>query len=122
MQRDEEALLDIKNAAQYVEAFTEGFSKREFKEDRRTQFAVIHQLLVIGEATKRLSDDFRAAHETIPWRPMAGMRDRLIHDYNNVDLEEVWITATRDIPDLLAKLEASGSPESDDPASSSSTD
>ena len=61
--------------------------------------------MVIGEAVKRLSLEFRASHSSIPWSDIAGMRDHLIHGYDIVDLEEVWKTATVDVPDLLTALE-----------------
>ncbi|MGC9333816.1 MAG: DUF86 domain-containing protein [Anaerolineae bacterium] len=59
----------------------------------------------MGEAAKRFSDDCRARHPEIPWTLMAGMRDKLIHGYDIVDLKEVWETANRDVPDLLQWLE-----------------
>jgi uncharacterized protein with HEPN domain len=61
--------------------------------------------MVIGEAVKRLSLEFRARHSGIPWSDIAGMRDHLIHGYDIVDLEEVWKTVTVDVPDLLTALE-----------------
>lgn len=105
MSRDDAAVLDIYQAASDVLEFQQGVDEDEFMEDKKTQSAIVHKLLVIGEATKRLSTTFRTSHPSIPWKPMAGMRDRLIHDYNNVDLEEVWQTAERDIPQLLEELE-----------------
>lgn len=105
MPRDEAALLDVYQAALDVLEFKGDLDEEAFMDDRRTQSAIVHQLLIIGEATKRLSEDFREAHPSIPWSSMAGMRDRLIHDYNNVDLEEVWRTADRDVPKLLGKIE-----------------
>ena len=60
--------------------------------------------MLIGEGVRRLSDGFRAAHPGIPWRLIAGMRDRLIHQYDAVDLDEVWKTATTDIPALIQDL------------------
>jgi len=66
---------------------------------------VLHRLLVLGEATKRLSAEFRAQHANVPWRQAAGLRDVLVHDYDNVNLERVWTTATEDIPLLLDLIE-----------------
>jgi uncharacterized protein with HEPN domain len=105
MPRDEEALLDIYQAALDILEFREGVDRETFSDDRKTQSAIVHQLLIIGEATKRLSDGFREEHPSFPWRSMSGMRDRLIHDYNNVDLDEVWRTAKQDIPGLVDELE-----------------
>ena len=105
MRRDEATLLDIATASRLVLEFTEGMDKAAFLVDIKTQSSVLHQLMVMGEAVKRLSDDFRARHPEIPWTLMAGMRDKLIHGYDIVDLEEVWKTANRDVPDLLNWLE-----------------
>jgi len=72
----------------------------------KTQSAVLYQLIVIGEAAKRLSFELRGQHPEIPWVEKAGVRDHLIHGYDVVDWDKVWRTATRDVPDLLHKLEA----------------
>jgi uncharacterized protein with HEPN domain len=106
MGRDEGTLLDIANAARAVLTFTKGLQKEQFLEDFKTQSAVLYQLIVIGEAVKRLSFALRQQHPEIPWPPMSGMRDHLIHGYDVVDWDEVWRTATRDIPDLLSKMES----------------
>ncbi len=105
MGRDEGTLLDIAKAARAVLTFTQGVQKGQFLEDFKTQSAVLYQLIVIGEAVKRLSLELRQKHPEIPWAPMAGMRDHLIHGYDVVDWDEVWRTATRDVPELLNKLE-----------------
>ena len=105
MHLGEVTLLDIATAARLVSKFTEGMDRGDFLDDIKTQSSVLHQLMVLGEAVKRLSDDFRARHPEIPWALMAGMRDKLIHGYDIVDLEEVWQTANRDVPDLLQWLE-----------------
>jgi uncharacterized protein with HEPN domain len=105
MTRDDATLLDIIKAARLIGAFVQDMSAADFMQDTKTQSAVQHQLLIIGEAVKRLSRHLREQHATIPWTLMAGMRDHLIHAYDAVDLEEVWNTATRDIPTLLAQLE-----------------
>jgi uncharacterized protein with HEPN domain len=105
MRRDEATLLDIATAARLVLEFKEGMDKAAFLDDVKTQSSILHQLMVMGEAVKRLSDDFRGRHPEISWTLIAGMRDKLIHGYDMVDLEEVWKTANRDVPDLLRWLE-----------------
>ena len=90
MRRDDDAiLLDIKHAASLVARFLARKDKAAFLDDELTQSAVLHQILVLGEAAKRLSSEFRAGHPDVPWSDMAGMRDRLIHAYEAVDLDEV---------------------------------
>jgi uncharacterized protein with HEPN domain len=105
MPRDSVALLDIARTARLVIEFTEGMDQDAFLKDAKTQSAVLHQLLILGEAVKRLSGEFRTGHPAIPWALIAGMRDTLIHEYNEVDLNEVWRTAQRDVPDLLRYVE-----------------
>ena len=75
-----------------------------FLSDRKTQSAVIRQLEIIGEAAKRLSDGTKAAAPQVPWRQMAGARDRLIHGYFQVDLEAVWAMVDQDLPVLKPQL------------------
>lgn len=105
MARDEASLLDIARAARLTQEFCRGMTKGQFLNDLKTQSAVLHQLLILGEAVKRLSDDFRQRHATIPWRLIAGMRDKLIHGYDSVDLDEVWKTTSEDMPNLLNQIE-----------------
>jgi uncharacterized protein with HEPN domain len=106
MSRDSATLLDMLKASRLVIEFKEGMTKASFLNDSKTRSAVILQLLILGEATKRLSEEFRAQHQTIPWRQIAGMRDKLIHDY-----DEVWKTAGGDIPQLITQLEPLVPPE-----------
>ena len=101
MRPDDATLLDLAKAARLAVRFAEGFDRDAFLADAKTQAAVLHELLVIGEAVKRLSEAFRTAHPDIPWRAMAGMRDKLIHAYDAVDIEEVWKTLRGDIPALI---------------------
>ena len=77
----------------------------QFIADCKTQSAMIHQFLVIGEVAKLLSEDFRKSNPQIPWSAMARMRDKLIHHYRGVDLKEIWNAAQLEIPKLLAFLE-----------------
>ena len=102
--RDSSALLDIYQAANKVVEFSRGFDQPSFLADERTQSAILHQLLIIGEAVKRLSAEFRRSHPHIRWTPMAGMRDVLIHGYDTVDLDEVWRTVSVEVPALIDKL------------------
>ena len=67
----------------------------------KTQSAVMHQLLIIGEAVKRLSAEFRDTHPAIPWSQIAGLRDILIHHYDRVDLAELWKTIASDVRPLI---------------------
>lgn len=105
MSRDEAILVDIAQAARLVLEFKRGVDKAAFLKDVKTQSAVLHQLMIMGEAVKRLSRDFRTRHPEIPWALIAGMRDTLIHGYDIVDLDQVWKTADSDVPDLLALIE-----------------
>jgi uncharacterized protein with HEPN domain len=103
MRRDDDAiLLDMAHAARLIGRFLADKDEAAFRDDELTQSAVLHQILVLGEAAKRLSADFRKTHPELPWTDIAGMRDKLIHEYEAVDLREVWNTARRDVPHLLA--------------------
>jgi uncharacterized protein with HEPN domain len=102
MSRDDATLLDILKAARLVLEFKGELAKRASLRGTKTQSA---KLLVIGEAVRRLSEDFRARHSEIPWTRIAGMRDKLIHTYDAVDLDEVWKTATKEIAPLISYLE-----------------
>ena len=103
--RDRATLLDITRSARLVLDFSQNLSQKSLTQDLKSQSAILHQLLVIGEATKRLSSDFREQNPQIPWRLIAGMRDVLIHAYDMVDLDEVWKTINKDIPELLNSVE-----------------
>lgn len=104
MQRDLSYVADIVQAARLAQAGV-ATTKKKFLDDWMRQAAVARQFEIIGEATKRISTGFRTKHPQVPWRSMAGMRDMLIHEYDSVDYEEVWQTARRDIPQVIALLE-----------------
>jgi uncharacterized protein with HEPN domain len=79
-----------------------------FFEDRKTQDAVIRNIEIIGQAVKGLTGDTRALEPEVPWRQIAGMRDKLIHEYFGVDLALVWDVVERELPRLLTQLRALG--------------
>jgi uncharacterized protein with HEPN domain len=103
--RDPATLLDLVLAGRRIQQFIEGQEFAEFEADLKSQSAVILQILILGEAAKRLSPQFRDQHPEIAWSGMMRMRDKLIHHYESSDPGEVWKTATRDVSHLLTILE-----------------
>jgi uncharacterized protein with HEPN domain len=105
MTRDDAWLLDIVHAARDILSFCADTDAQGFREDLKTQAAVMHRLMVIGEAAKRLSPEFRDAHPDQPWAQIAGMRDRLIHGYDKVRIDVVWQVVENDLGSLLGGIE-----------------
>ena len=103
--RDLESLLDIDYYGRNIISFVSGMTQAEFTEDQKTIAAVMYAIAVMGEATKRLSDEFREQHPHLPWRELAGLRDRLVHDYKNIDLDILWDVVSVEVPALLVSLE-----------------
>ncbi len=97
-------LGDVAENMRLAIQFTEGMDLEEFTCDVRTVYAVVRALEIVGEATKNVPPEVRERHPDVPWRRMAGMRDRLIHGYPQVDLAIVWETVTRLMPELLPKV------------------
>ena len=94
---------DILDGMNKAEILLEGGSYSQFETDFRINFAVVRALEIIGEAAKRIPEEVRQRHPDIPWKGMAGMRDRIIHGYDNVDLQIVWDVVKRDIPQIKTK-------------------
>jgi uncharacterized protein with HEPN domain len=105
MWTDEGTAFDILKAARLIRDFSAGLTRAQFNTDIKTQSSVLHQIIILGEAVKRLSRDFRQAHPSVPWDEIAGMRDRCVHGYDNVDLDIVWDVVSRHAPKVIAYLE-----------------
>ena len=113
MDRDPVYLLDIVLSARMLRSYLEGVVLDEFLRDTKLQDSVIRRLEIIGEAAGRISVQFREKHPKIPWSKMRGMRNLMIHHYDDVDLHIVWNTAQDNIPQLLELLDPLVPPEED---------
>jgi uncharacterized protein with HEPN domain len=97
-------LSHILAEADYLLATSEELTSTDFVTDETLQRAFVRSLEIIGEAAKKVPDSFRVEHPDIEWRAMAGMRDRLIHDYFGVDYEIVWDVVQNHIPELRRQI------------------
>jgi uncharacterized protein with HEPN domain len=96
---------DILDAMDKAEILLEGVTYDQFEADFRINFAVVRALEIVGEATKRLPMTLRDQYPDIPWQEMAGMRDRIIHGYDTVNLRIVWETVKRRIPTVKPQIQ-----------------
>lgn len=105
MKDDRAYLLHIRDAIDAIVSYTTG-GRAQFFADRKTQDAVLRNLEIIGEAVKQLSGALTGAHPDLPWRQIAGMRDKLVHDYFGVDLDLVWQVVDQQLASLSARVDA----------------
>lgn len=111
MKRDLQFLLDMLQSAELIMVYTAQCSKDKFLENLQLQDAVIRRLLVIAEAARRVSETTRQALPNISWQEINGMRNRLVHEYNDVNLNIVWDVVQSEIPPLIAELKLQVPPE-----------
>jgi len=101
MIKDDLAYIDhILECIHKINEFSNGLSLKDFKTNELVQDAIIRNIEIIGEASKKISKDTKQTYYKIPWKEIAGMRDKLIHDYLGVDVVVVWKTIKEDIPTL----------------------
>ena len=103
---DIDYLHDMLEAISRISKYCEKFSYEDFLQDTMAQDAVVRNLEIIGEAVKNLHETFKQEHADVPWKSIAGIRDRLIHDYFGVNWDIVWNVVENDIPDLLNKVKS----------------
>jgi uncharacterized protein with HEPN domain len=97
-------LADMLEAADDIARFLAGMKRDVFMRDELRQSAILHKLLIIGEAAARLSSELRDRYPDVPWRDIVGFRNTAIHAYFAVDLAIVWVTATQDVPELRQQV------------------
>lgn len=102
MSRDSASLLDIVRDGELILQFAQGVSREQLESDVMRQSAILYQITIMGEATKRLSREFRGQHTEVPWDDIAGMRDIIAHQYDRLDMNIVWQVIQRNIPELLS--------------------
>jgi uncharacterized protein with HEPN domain len=102
--RDTDFIGDIQEAMEMSALYTKGLTYRKFLEDRKTQDAVVRNLEVIGEASKNISSAFKTKYPDVPWKTLAGLRDKLIHFYFGVDYRIIWSVIRKELPQLRKQI------------------
>lgn len=104
MRRERQYLADMLEACDDLAEFVAGVEYNEFLHEKLRLSAVLQKLMVLGEAAARVSDDLRERYPAVEWAAIAGLRNRLVHGYFNVDWEIVWVAATEEAPALAEQL------------------
>lgn len=105
MSRDQESLIDIASAIRLALRYTDSISRAQLEANDEKLSAILYQITIIGEATKRLSQQCSQQHSEVPWREMAGMRDVIVHEYDQLDFDVVWDVVKNKLSELLSLIE-----------------
>ena len=105
MPRDQESLIDIATAINRILRYTTNVSRDELEANDEKLSAILYHITIIGEATKRISPSFRQQHPELPWREMAGMRDVIVHEYDQLDFDVIWDVVQNKLSELQTLLE-----------------
>ena len=97
-------VVHIRKEIENIKIFTRDMTFDDFQKDSKTVYAVIRSFQIIGESTKRIPDNIRSQYQSVPWKSMAGFRDKLVHDYDQVDLQMTWNILIQDIPGLESAI------------------
>jgi uncharacterized protein with HEPN domain len=102
---DSESIRDIREAVRRIDIYLEGLKYDEFIQDIKSQDAVVRNLEIIGEAAKNISNGLKKKHPDVPWKELAGLRDRLIHQYFGINFDIVFQIAKEELPPINQKIE-----------------
>ena len=107
MSKRDPALLieDMRAALAKIARYTAGMERAAFLADEKTADAVVRNLEIVGEASKQVPEEFKALHPALPWTQMAGLRNRIVHDYAGIDLELIWDIVGNSLPALRGQLD-----------------
>ncbi len=106
LDRDRQSLQDMLCAARKVISYSQGATRETLPAMPMRLDAVLYEIVVMGEAARRLSQTVRASHPQTPWRDIVGMRSVVTHGYDQIDDDELWQVIERDLPELIRKIEA----------------
>jgi uncharacterized protein with HEPN domain len=105
-ERDQALVWDIREAAREITEYVQGTIYTRFAASKSLRAAVERQLITVGEAARQLSSEFKLAHPQIPWRTIVAQRNVLVHEYGEIRVEQLWLTATQDIPQLIQQIDS----------------